>query len=120
MASKKATAAEEPEASPETSPTVKRVAKKGAKKRRRRGAAKKAAATAPRVQVSADQLPRKTLEQSLRIARALREVHAGGPAQWPQIASAIGLSPGNQANKYFLWSAQAYGLIEKDDDAYSL
>jgi hypothetical protein len=32
----------------------------------------------------------------------------------------MGISPGAQVNKYFLWSAQAYGLIEKDEDAYSL
>jgi hypothetical protein len=32
----------------------------------------------------------------------------------------MGISAGNQVNKYFLWSAQAYGLVEKDDDKYSL
>ena len=73
-----------------------------------------------RVQISAEQLPRKSLEQALRVARALREVHAGGPAKWPQIAEAMGISATNQVNKYFLWSAQAYGLVEKEDDAYSL
>lgn len=79
-----------------------------------------ASAPAARVQISAEQLPRKSLEQALRVARALREVYAGGPAQWPQIAEAMGISAGSQANKYFLWSAQAYGLVEKDGDAISL
>ena len=73
-----------------------------------------------RVQVSAEHLPRKSLEQALRVARALRDVLAGGPAKWPEIASAMGLGAGNQVNKYFLWSAHAYGLIEKEEDSYSL
>lgn len=73
-----------------------------------------------RVQISAEQLPRKSLEQAIRVARALRDVHAGGPTQWPQIAEAMGISSGAQANKYFLWSAQAYGLIERDGDSYSI
>lgn len=75
---------------------------------------------AVRVQISAEQLPRKSLEQALRVARALRDTHAGGPAQWPQIADAMGISAGAQVNKYFLWSSHAYGLIEKDGDSYSL
>jgi len=32
----------------------------------------------------------------------------------------MGISAGAQVNKYFLWSAQAYGVIEKDGDSYSL
>ena len=84
------------------------------------GAKKVAKSGAARVQISADQLPRKSLEQAIRVARALRDVHAGGPTQWPQIAEAMGISSGAQANKYFLWSAQAYGLIERDADMYSL
>jgi hypothetical protein len=76
--------------------------------------------TSTRVQISAEQLPRKSLEQALRVARALRDVYAGGPAQWTQTAEAMGISAGAQTNKYFLWSALAYGLIEKDGDSYSL
>src|ERR1051325_4840858 len=92
--------------------------KKGSKGRKA-SRAKTAKAAGP-VKVSAEQLPRKSLEQALRVARALRDVHAGGPAKWPQVAEAMGVSVGSQANKYFLWSAQAYGLVEKEDDAYSL
>lgn len=79
-----------------------------------------AALPSPRIQISAEQLPRKSLEQALRVARALREVYAGGPSQWPQIADAMGISAELQTNEYFLWSAQAYGLIEKNGDTYSL
>ena len=101
-----------------TPESSKRVKVKRSKKRKRgRAAAVKIPA---RIQVSAEQLPRKSLEQALRVARALRDVHAGGPAKWPQIAEAMGISAGNQVNKYFLWSAHAYGLVDKDDDTYSL
>ena len=89
---------------------------------RKNGGGQAASARAPAraVQISADQLPRKSLEQALRVARGLRDVYAGGPAQWAQIAEAMGISGGAQTNKYFLWSAQAYGLVEKEADTYSL
>lgn len=111
------------ENSPEASETtvVKKRGKKSRKGRRKaKGKTAAAAKAGGRVQMSAEQLPRKSLEQALRVARALREVHAGGPAKWPQIAEAMGISSGNQVNKYFLWSAQAYGLVDKEDDEYSL
>src|SRR5262249_5952692 len=97
------------------------VKAKAVKKRRKAGKAGRSTAKhVARVTVSAEQLPRKSLEQALRVARALRDVHAGGPAKWPQIAEAMGISAGAQVNKYFLWSAQAYGLVEREDDTYSL
>ncbi len=71
------------------------------------------------IQVSADQLPRRSLEQALRAARALRDTLAGGPATWEDIASAMDIKPSAQ-NKYFLWSAQAYNLVQKDDNQYTL
>jgi hypothetical protein len=79
----------------------------------------KTAAKPARVVISGDQLPRKSLEQALRIPRSLREVFAGGPAAWPDIAKATGLSL-SQPNKYYLWAAQAYGLIEKTDETFSI
>lgn len=74
----------------------------------------------PIARLSGEQLPRKNLEQALRVARALRDVLAGGPATWEEIASAMGIGAGTQMNKYYLWSAQAYGLIEKEGDRFSL
>lgn len=76
--------------------------------------------SAPRVIVSAEQLPRKSLEQALRVARALRDVLAGGPANWEQIARAMGVTASNQMNKYYLWSAQAYNLVDREGDTFSL
>jgi hypothetical protein len=72
-----------------------------------------------RIFVSADQMPRKSVEQSLRVAKALRDVLAGGPASWEQIASAMKIGT-SAMNKYYLWSAQAYNLTEKDGESYSL
>lgn len=71
------------------------------------------------IRVSAEQLPRRSLEQALRVAKALRDTLAGGPATWNDIASAmeVGASP---QNKYYLWSAQAYNLVEKEDEKFSL
>jgi len=72
-----------------------------------------------RVIVSAEQLPRKSLEQVLRVPKVLREVFAGGPTTWLEIAKALKVAP-NPMNKYYLWSAQAYNLIEKEDEKFSL
>ena len=78
------------------------------------------AAKQPQVQVSADQLPQRSLEQALRVATAMRETLAGGPATWEDIASAMNITPRPQ-NKYFLWSAQAYNLVTRDEsNKYSL
>jgi hypothetical protein len=91
--------------------TAKKVPSAAAKKK-----AAQAAKQQPKshVQISSDQLPRKSLEQALRIPRALREVHGGGPVAWPELAKAAGLGL-SQSNKYYLWAAQAYGLIDKED-----
>lgn len=72
------------------------------------------------IQVSAEQLPRRSLEQALRVARVLRDTLAGGPATWADIASAMKIGANTQTNKYYLWSAKAYNLVQKDEDNYSL
>jgi len=99
---------------PEEAQRATQTRKKSPKKARR-----DSKRSAPRVVVSAEQLPRKSLEQSLRIARTLRETFAGGPASWQEIAKAMDMPP-NPMNKYYLWSAQAYGLVQKDEDKFSL
>lgn len=71
--------------------------------------------------VSSDDLPRKTLEESLRIAKVIQENYAGKDATWEDIAQGMQFSSTNPNNKYFLWSATAYGIISKQDgDKYSL
>lgn len=70
--------------------------------------------------VSAEQLPRRSLEQAMKVARVLHDVLSSGPAEWEQIASAMHVSPTSPPNKYPLWSAVAYNIITKDDDKFSL
>jgi hypothetical protein len=59
--------------------------------------------------VSSKDLPKKTLEDALKVARAIKENYAK-EATWEDIAKAMGFSPNNPNNQYFLWSATAYGI----------
>jgi hypothetical protein len=71
--------------------------------------------------VSSEALPRRTLEEALRVATVIRDTYAGKQTSWPEIASALGVSEKNPMNRYPLWSAVAYGLVLKhDDNTYSL
>jgi hypothetical protein len=98
---------------------LKKQKKSKTPKRKSKGGRRGKAKGTTRIFVPADQLPRKSVEQSLRVAKALREVLSGGPATWEQIASAMKIGA-SQMNKYYLWSAQAYNLIEKDAENFSL
>lgn len=64
--------------------------------------------------VSSKDLPKKTLEDALRVARAIKDNY-GKEATWEDIAKAMGFSPKNPNNQYFLWSATAYGIVDKDE-----
>lgn len=88
------------------------------KAKRKRGRAGKTSGV-PRVVVSAEQLPRRSVEQALRVAKILRDIYAGGPASWVDIAQALKVKP-SPSNKYLLWAAQAYGLVDKDENKFSL
>ena len=71
--------------------------------------------------VLADALPRRPLEESLKVAQIIRDTYAGKAATWEEIAKAKGVSATNPVNRYPLWSAVAYGIILKNDDnTYSL
>ena len=56
--------------------------------------------------VSSKDLPKKTLEDALRVAQAIKDNY-GKQATWEDIAKAMGFSPNNPNNQYFLWSATA-------------
>src|SRR4051794_6520873 len=105
--------------SPRRSAKKKNAAKKAATKKppKKAGGATSASRRPP--QISSEVLPRKTLEQALRIARALRDVHHGGPIDWRQLAKSAGLGL-SQNNKYYLWAAEAYGLVEKENNEFKL
>lgn len=66
-------------------------------------------------QVPSDALPRKSLEDALRVARAIKENYGAKGGTWEDIASALGFSANNPNNKYFLWAAASYGLISKGE-----
>ena len=63
--------------------------------------------------------PHHTLEQALIVPKTLREVFADGPATWPRIAGAMNIGAPDQ-NRYTLWSAQDYNLLDRDDESFSL
>src|SRR5947209_4536709 len=70
--------------------------------------------------VSSKDLPKKSLEDALRVARAIKDNY-GKTATWEDIAKAMGFSPKNPNNQYFLWSATAYGIVDKDaNDNYKV
>ena len=71
--------------------------------------------------VSSEALPRRTLEDSLRIAQVIRDTYAGKATSWSELAKALGVSAKNPVNRYPLWSATAYGIILKaENNTYTL
>jgi hypothetical protein len=73
-----------------------------------------------RVEMGADVLPRKSLQEAEAVAKALHSQYAGKSATWDELASVLGISAKSSPTKYLIWSAQAYGLITKDASNYSL
>lgn len=67
-------------------------------------------------QIGATELPRKSLEDCLSVARPVHEVYAGKSASWDEIASAVGIGTKTTNTKYLIWGAQAYDLLVKDGD----
>lgn len=76
------------------------------------GSAPKKAAV---VKIASDELPRRTLKDSLSVPRVLHDTYAGKSATWNEIASVLGVAASNANNRYPLWAAEAYGLIRKDE-----
>lgn len=90
---------------------------KPVRNRSARKAAKKAVSkTKAKQQISSDDLPKKTLEDALKVATSIKENY-GKQATWEDVAKAMGFSPTNPNNKYYLWSASAYGIVTKGDDS---
>jgi hypothetical protein len=73
-----------------------------------------------RVEMGADVLPRKALQEVEIVARALHREYAGKSATWDELAKVLELGPKSTSTKYLIWSAQGYGLITKDGSQYSL
>jgi len=76
--------------------------------------------TAGRKPVAAADLPRKPIEECISVAKPIHEMYAGQPATWDELATAAGLGARSNNTKYTIWSAQAYDLLIKSGDKYSL
>lgn len=71
--------------------------------------------------IPSDDLPKKTLEDAIRVARVIKDEYAGKLATWEDIAKSMGFSANNPNNKYFLWSALAYRIVDRaDGDQYQI
>jgi len=71
-------------------------------------------------QIGATELPRKTLEECLAVAKPVHEVYASKSASWDEIASTAGIGPKTNSTKYLIWGAQAYDLLVKDGENLAL
>lgn len=93
-----------------------------ATKRRASGTEPKPAKSAgKRVYVSAENMPRKTLEDSILIAKNLHEIYHGKSATRDELATVIGSAANTPKTHYLLRSAVAYGIVNDDGtNVYSL
>ncbi|NJB78851.1 hypothetical protein [Xanthomonas arboricola] len=71
-------------------------------------------------QVAATELPRRTLEECLVVAKPVHEVYAGKSASWDEITATAGLGAKTAGTKYLMWGAQAYDLLVKEGEKLSL
>src|SRR5712692_11549856 len=74
----------------------------------------------PRTQVPAETLPRRTLDQVIQVARVLHDTYAGKSASWDDLAKALEIGPTSANTKYIFWSAEAYGIVNREDKLISL
>src|ERR1035437_4002453 len=70
--------------------------------------------------IASEDLPKKTLEDSLTVSATIKDNYGKAGAAWEQIASAMHTSASNVNSRYLLWSATAYGIITKEEDNYKL
>jgi hypothetical protein len=99
-----------------------------AKSAKKRAAAKKSPAApvtakntkSPGARVSADDLPRKSIEEAIRVAETLHGEFAGS-AGWDQLADALKIGRQTNGTKYLFWSAGAYNLVNRTEgNSFSL
>lgn len=74
-----------------------------------------------KVIVAAEDLPRRSIEDALRVVEAIHRNYANNPVSWAEIAKLLNVNPKHSMNRYPLWSAVAYGMLTKtEDDNYEL
>lgn len=78
------------------------------------------AAATTRSRVSADDLPRRPLEEAIKVATELHSEYAG-KAAWDQLADSLKIGRQTNGTKYLFWSASAYNLVTREEgNAFSL
>jgi hypothetical protein len=70
--------------------------------------------------VSKTDLPRRSLEECLKVAKPIHETYADSEASLDELAVAVNSSPNTVGFKYTVWGAQAYGLIIRNEEKYKL
>src|SRR5690242_10588447 len=81
----------------------------------KKNAGKAAIKEKQRVQISSDVLPRRSLEQVMRVAEILHTTYAGKSASWAEVAQALGIGVNSPGTKYLIWGAQSYGIVNKEE-----
>jgi hypothetical protein len=71
--------------------------------------------SAEHTRLSADALPRRSLEQAIEVAKALRRVYANQSVTSDELAKAMGMSKTSDTFRYTLWSAVAYGVVNSEE-----
>ena len=69
--------------------------------------------------VTPSDLPRQSLEEALNVPRVLREAFGGAGATWPEIAAVLKIDTPEE-KRDILRSAQAYNLLDRDDDHFAV
>jgi hypothetical protein len=65
-------------------------------------------------QLSADAMPRRSLEEAIKVAKVLRQIYASKSASFDELAKAMDTSKNNPNFKYGVWSAIAYGIVNAE------
>jgi len=87
---------------------------------RKHGKSERARKPSKRVELRAEILPRRTLQDAEGVARALHREFASQATNWHDLARVLELNPNSVGTKYLIWAAQAYGLVTRDGNEYLL
>jgi hypothetical protein len=66
-------------------------------------------------QIPSEVMPRRTLEQVIRVAQLLHNTFAGKPTSLEDVAKALGIGARSAHTKYMIYAAQSYGIIHKEE-----
>jgi hypothetical protein len=85
-----------------------------AKKTAKNATPKTSQADAKRERVSAEALPRRSLEQAVEVAKTMRAVYAAKSVSIDELAKAMKTTRNVADFKYCLWAAVAYGIVNAE------